>query len=96
MALVAGACIGLALGFLQATAARRYAKKQSEGKFKSGWSIAPGSMSRVAILLIALAFTQFLFPIFFTPGGISQWCVALGVVAGYGWSLYKQMRVRLA
>ena len=53
-------------------------------------------MGRVAILLIALAFTQFLFPIFFTPGGASQWCVAFGVVAGYGWSLYRQMRVRLA
>jgi hypothetical protein len=96
MALVAGAVIGITFGGLQAAASRRYAKKQAEGGFTSGWSITPGSMSRIAILLITLAVVQFLFPIFFTPGGLSQWFVALGVVAGYGWTLYKQMRLRMA
>ncbi|HZZ20549.1 MAG TPA: hypothetical protein VFE25_14335 [Opitutaceae bacterium] len=96
MALLSGLVIGLAFGALQAAASRRYLRKQTEGKFKSGWSVTPGSMGRVAILLIALAFTQAVFPIFFTPGGISQWCVALGVVAGYGLTLYRQMRMRVA
>lgn len=95
LALAAGAAIGYAFGMLQAAATRRHAKLQSEGKFNTGWAATPGSMRRVAYLLVALALTQFLFPIFFVPGGISQWCVALGVVVGYGIMLYKGMRQRM-
>jgi hypothetical protein len=94
VALVAGAVIGYAFGCIQAAASRRYARKQAEGKFTSGWSVTPGSMSRVAYLLVALAVTQYACPMFFTPGGISQWFVAFGVVGGYGWTLYKQMQSR--
>ena len=96
LALVCGGLIGYAFGGLQAAATRRYQRKQAEGNFKSGWSVTPGSMGRVAILLVTLAFVQFLFPILFTPGGLSQWCVALGVVGGYGMTLYRQMRTRMA
>ena len=74
--------IGYAFGSVQLSAARRYEKLQHEGKFKSGWSATPGSFRRVAYLLVALALVQFLFPVFFAPGGISQWCVSGGVV---GW-----------
>jgi len=96
MALIAGTVIGVAFGAIQAAATRRYARKQAEGKFKSAWSVTPGSMTRVAYLLVALAVTQYVFPMFFTPGGAGQWCVAIGVVGGYGFSLYKQMRRRMA
>jgi hypothetical protein len=93
LALVAGGMIGFAFGTIQASATRRHERLQLEGKFKSGWSATPGSFRRVAYLLIALAMVQFLFPVFFVPGSISQWCVSGGVVAGYGWTLYRQMRL---
>jgi hypothetical protein len=95
MALIAGAMIGYAFGVLQSVAARRHERLQREGKFKSGWAATPGSFRRIAYLLVALALVQFLFPIFFTPDGISQWCVAAGVAAGYGLVLYRDLRRRL-
>jgi hypothetical protein len=96
MALIAGGIIGLSFGTIQAAATRRHERLQTEGKFKSGWSATPGSFRRVAYLLVALAVVQFFFPMFFTPDGISQWCVSGGVVAGYGWTLYRQFRLRRA
>jgi hypothetical protein len=95
MALVAGGMIGYAFGLIQSAAARRHERLQKEGKFKSGWSATPGSFRRIAYLLVALALVQFLFPVFFTPNGLSQWCVASGVAAGYGLVLYRDMRRRL-
>jgi hypothetical protein len=92
----AGIMIGYTFGIIQIAAARRYEKLQLQGKFTSGWAATPGSFRRVAYLLVALAFVQFLFPVFFTPGGASQWCVSFGVVGGYGWTLYRQMRRRMA
>ena len=96
MALMAGGAIGYAFGALQLTATRRHEALQREGKFKSGWSATPGSFRRVAYLLVALAVVQFLFPVFFAPGGISQWCVSAGVVFGYGAALYRQLRSRIS
>lgn len=94
-ALLAGAGIGWAFGAIQDGARRKHDRLQQEGKFKTGWAATPGSFRRVAYLLVALALVQFLFPVFFTPGGISQYCVSAGVVAGYGIALYRQMRRRL-
>jgi hypothetical protein len=94
-ALLAGVAIGWAFGTIQDGARRRYERLQSEGKFNSGWAATPGSFRRVAYLLVALALVQFLFPVLFTPGGVSQYCVSAGVVAGYGIALYRQMRRRL-
>lgn len=94
MALSVGIVIGYAFGAIQAAATRRHLRLQQEGKFPSGWSATPGSFRRVAYLLIALALVQFIFPALFSPDGLSQWCVSGGVVAGYGWMLYKQMRLR--
>ncbi len=96
MALLGGTAIGYGFGLLQAAATRRHAKLQAQGKFNTGWAATPGSMRRVAFLLVALAVTQFLFPIFFTPGGLSQWAMALGVVGGYGIVLYRGLRERMA
>ena len=95
LALLSGGVIGLAFGAIQDGARRRHEKLQREGKFASGWSATPGSVRRVAYLLVALALVQFLFPILFTPGGISQWCVSAGVVFGYGAALYRQLRRRI-
>jgi hypothetical protein len=95
LALVAGAMIGYAFGLVQSNASRRHERLQREGKFDSGWKATPGSFRRIAYLLVALALVQFLFPIFFAPNGLSQWCVAGGVAAGYGLVLYRDMRRRL-
>jgi hypothetical protein len=95
LALIAGSMIGYAFGLIQSNASRRYERLQREGKFKSGWAATPGSFRRIAYLLIALALVQFLFPIFFAPNGLSQWCVAGGVAAGYGLVLYRDLRRRL-
>ena len=97
LALIAGTLIGYTFGAIQAAASRRYERLQLEGKFKSGFrSVTPGSFRRVAYLLVALAMVQFFFPMFFASGGLSQYCVSAGVVAGYGWMLYRQMRLRRA
>jgi membrane protein YqaA with SNARE-associated domain len=96
LALVAGTMIGYAFGAVQVAAARRNERLQQEGKFKSAWAATPGSFRRIAYLLVALAGVQFLFPVFFTTGGASQWCVSVGVVLGYGVTLYRQMRLRTA
>jgi hypothetical protein len=96
MAFGAGAAIGYAFGCVQSAAARRHERLQRQGKFTSGWSATPGSFRRVAYLLVSLAVVQLIFPVFFTAGGISQWCVSAGVVIGYGWTLYKEMRHRRA
>jgi len=87
--------IGYAFGLIQSNASRRHERLQREGKFKSGWAATPGSFRRIAYLLVALALVQFLFPVFFAPNGLSQWCVAAGVAAGYGLVLYRDMRRRL-
>jgi hypothetical protein len=94
--LIAGGVVGLAFGYLQNAAFRRHQKLQQEGKFKSGWAIMPGSFRRIAYLLVALALVQWVCPVLFTPGGPSQWFVSAGVVFGYGWTLYGQLRRRLA
>jgi hypothetical protein len=96
MAAVAGAMIGYSFGLIQSIAARRHEKLLREGKYKGGLSAVPGTFRRIAYLLVALALVQFLFPVFFAPDGLSQWCVAAGVAAGYGLVLYKEMRRRLA
>ena len=93
-ALLAGGIVGLGFGALQQAALNRHRRLQAEGKFTTGWAAMPGSFRRVAYLLVALAIMQFLCPVFFAAGGISQWCVSAGVVIGYGWMLFGQLRTR--
>jgi hypothetical protein len=92
--LMAGALIGAAFGMIQDAARRRNERLQQNGSLTNGWAVMPGSMRRVAYLLVALAFIQFVCPLLFVDG--LQWWVSGGVVAGYGWMLYKQLRARLA
>ncbi len=54
----------------------------------------PGSMRRVAYLLVALALVQVACPLLFAAN--CQWWVSAGVAAGYGIVLYGQLRRRLA
>jgi len=87
---IVGGSIGLAFGAVQNFALHRNEKRQKDGQLKSGWMVMPGSMSRVAFLMVALALVQIGMPILFE--GISQWMVSAGVVLGYGWMLYVEFR----
>ena len=89
LALIAGGLIGYAFGLIQNAARLRYEKRQQEGKFKSGWSVIPGSGARTAYLLIALLLVQAICPLLFVEG--TQWMVSGGVAAGYGWVLFQQL-----
>lgn len=93
-ALVAGGLIGVSFGLVQQAAWRRHQRLEQSGKFNSGWAVMPGSMRRVAYLLVALALVQILCPLLFTAN--CQWWVSGGVIAGYGSMLYSQLRQRLA
>ena len=91
--IAAGGVIGLAFGLLQSAALRHHAELEQNGKLKNGWSLLPGAGARVAYLLVALALVQIVCPLLFTDGG--QWIVSGGVVLGYGWTLFRQLRQRL-
>ncbi len=93
-ALAAGALIGTTFAAIQHAALRRYRKREQAGNLNSGWAIVPGSMTRVAYFLAALAVLQFALPTLFANG--LQWWVSGGVALGYGTALFLQMRRRLA
>jgi positive regulator of sigma E activity len=92
--LIAGTILGLAFGYIQETAWRRYQRQQREGNFHNGWAVMPGSMSRVAYFLVAMVLVQIVCPMLFKDG--CQWWVSGGVVLGYGVMLYRQLRERIA
>lgn len=91
--LAAGGVIGFAFGLLQQAALRQHEQQERNGKLKSGWSLMPGAGARVAYMLIALALVQLVCPLLFVDG--TQWLVSGGVVFGYGWTLFRQLRQRL-
>ena len=91
--LAAGRAIGFAFGLLQQAALRRNAEREQAGKLKSGWSLMPGAGARVAYLLLVLALIQLVCPLLFADG--TQWVVSGGLVLGYGWTLLRQLRLRL-
>ncbi len=93
-ALVAGVVIGVSFGLIQAAALRRNQERQGTGTLGNGWTVMPGSMRRVAYLLLALVLVQVICPLLFT--GSTPWWVSGGVVVGYGVVLYRQLRQRLA
>jgi len=93
LGLLAGGAIGYGFGRIQEAAQRRYEQRQAQGKFKSEWSAMPGSFRRVTYLLIALVLVQIICPLLFVNG--TQWTVSAGVVIGYGYLLYLQMRRRV-
>jgi amino acid transporter len=89
----AGALIGYAFGLLQNAALRRNEKRAQSGELKNGWSLMPGSGARIAYLLIALLLVQIICPLIFVGG--TQWVVSGGLILGYGWMLFIQLRLRL-
>ncbi len=92
-ALVAGVLIGLAFGQLQQIAWRRHTALEGQGRFNSGWAVMPGSFRRVGFLMLALVLVQLGYPFIFTQG--AQWWVSGGVLAGYGFLLWRGLRRRL-
>jgi len=93
LAMAGGTTIGLVFGAVQEAAARKYQLQQRNGAFNTAWAAIPGSMRRTAGLLMALALVQLVCPLLFNNG--CQWWVSGGVVAGYGWSLYRKLRQTL-
>lgn len=91
-AIVVGGAIGLIFGAFQNAALTRNEKRSQEGKYGSGWASMPGSMSRVAALLVVLVAIQVFCPLFFR--GNVQWLVSAGVLLGYGSSFVRRMRHR--
>lgn len=90
LALTAGGLIGYAFGLVQAIAKRQNEIKEAGGKVKSIWLLMPGSGVRVAYFLVSLVLVQLICPILFADG--TQWWVSGGVVAGYGWLLFRQLQ----
>lgn len=92
-ALLVGTVIGIGFGRVQDAARRRNEKRQLDGTLNSGWAVMPGSGARVAYLLIGLLLIQLICPLLFRDG--VQWWVSAGVVGGYGFMLFRQLRQRL-
>ena len=93
-AVILGAVIGIGFGIVQRMAYLKHSALQEKGRFSSGWAAMPGSFRRVAFLLIALVAVQLACPIFFEEGSM-PWFVSAGVVAGYGLTLYQNLRQRM-
>lgn len=89
-ALAAGAAVGLGFGRLQQIARARNERRQTEGRLRSGWRLMPGSGGRVALLLMTLVVIQVVCPMLFA--GETAWYVSAGLLAGYGWTLARQIR----
>jgi len=89
LGLLLGGTIGLGFGLLQDAAHRRLTQRQESGRLHSGWAVMPGSMRRVAYLLVALVAVQIISPALFTDG--IQWWVSGGVAGGYGALLFVQL-----
>jgi len=92
--LIVGGLVGAGFGKVQEAARLRNERRQGSGQLKSGWAVMPGSGVRVAYLLIALVLIQLVCPLLFRDG--IQWWVSGGVVAGYGFMLFWQLRKRLS
>ena len=88
LALIAGLLIGYAFGLMQAAAVRRQERLHPTA------SPLTGSVRRTVFLVVALLLVQFVCPMFFVRG--TQWLVSAGVLLGYGWILFWQLRRRLA
>jgi hypothetical protein len=96
MALVAGAMIGYAFGAVQVAAAAAYERLQQEGKFKSGMGRHAGLVSAHSLPPRRARGRAVPVPDVFYHGRRQPVVRAVGVVLGYGWTLYRQMRLRTA
>jgi Na+/H+-dicarboxylate symporter len=94
LALVAGVIVGLSFGLVQTRAWRRNQQLEQSGRLSSSFAVMPGSMRRVAYLIVALALVQILCPLLFTHH--FEWWVSAGVVGGYGTLLFSRLRQRMS
>jgi hypothetical protein len=94
LALITGGIIGLLFGLIQNQALLHNKKLQKQGKLKRSLLIMPGSFTRIAILLFALAVVQITCPIFFS--GNIQWLVSAGILISYAYTLLKQLNNRIS
>ncbi|SRR5258706_9261662 len=94
LAFIAGGIIGVGFGMIQDAARRRNEKRQQSGDLKSPWMVMPGSGARVAYLLVTLVLIQLVCPLLFKDG--TQWWVSGGLVGGYGFMLFLQLRQRMS
>lgn len=94
LALAGGGLIGLAFGYIQDAAARKNQARYNAGELNNCWAVMPGSARRTAFLLVALVGVQVICPLLFHNG--SQWWVSGGIVAGYGWTLWRKLRQSIA
>ena len=81
-AVIIGGAIGFVFGTFQNAAQIKNEKRAERGNYGAGWTAMPGSMSRVAMLLVVLVAIQVLCPLFFR--GNIEWLVSAGVLIGYG------------
>ncbi|MFA6540648.1 MAG: hypothetical protein WCT99_03525 [Bacteroidota bacterium] len=86
-----GGLIGWGFGTIQNNAYRRNSALQKNGNLNSGWSVMPGSMRRVAVLIMGLVVLQIIFPILFSDT-TTQWLVSAGIIIGYGMSFVQRLR----
>jgi hypothetical protein len=94
LAVAAGGAIGYGFGIIQNHALRRNERRQQSGALTNGWAVMPGSMTRVAYLLIVLVAIQIVCPLLFKDG--TQWWVSGGLVMGYGYVLFRRLMQRKA
>src|SRR5215468_9630613 len=89
LGLIAGIVIGVGFGLVQNLAWRRY-KRRQQADGLTEWNVVPGSMRRVAALMIALLVIQLVCPLLFKDG--TQWWVSGGVCLGYGTLLFWRLK----
>ena len=89
LALLAGVSIGYPFGLLQTTA-----DKQRDGKPTGKWpAFLSGKGARITYLILTLVVIQLTCPFFFVAA--IRWWVSGGVMLGYGWTLCRQISLRL-
>jgi hypothetical protein len=93
LALSLGALLGYGFGLVQLRALRRYEKRQAAGKLKYQIGMIPGSLTRVAMLLIVLALIQVPCQMLFSDGS-TPWWVSGGVVLGYAYLIRQHLQER--
>jgi len=89
LALAVGGAVGVIFGMLQNLVLRRNEQSQQTGSLNNGWAVMPGSMRRVACLLVALVLVQIFCPLLFQDG--SRWFVSIGAALGYGGMLLRRL-----
>lgn len=90
-AMVLGGVIGLAFGTLQRAAFLNNLARSDAASGPGSPCSVSGSVRRIVFLFSALIAVQIVCPVFFQAPEI-RWCVSLGVVMGYGWSLVNRTR----